>query len=413
MTDGMHPRAGPTRKPPTAPIRTIALAVLLVAGCATRGPDPGDAPGTSAATEAPAPARAAAAQLDALVAGDRAGIERAVSAIAALPRDADPDVLFAAARACEDKLHDPARAVALYDRIVADHPTARAAAAAERRGAALREQIGPRGEHAALAADLARLVATADAQPAGAVTQVIERADRLAAAAWPGAPTAALWLADWLRIIGRYDAAQARYAQIIDRWPGTPTARAALHGAAGCALEARAWSLAETLAHRLPAADEAEQASRDEVLAAVAHGRARDRWYVVAWLAALGAFAGLAGSLVEAARRGPPGARWPALRPPLEAVFLAPVALVLIGVAFTAHRLIAPAVATIALGGLALTWLSGAALDQLRATGRAHRVRSVAHVIACLAGVAALAYVALIRGDLLDMLLETVRFGPD
>jgi hypothetical protein len=94
-------------------------------------------------------------------------------------------------------------------------------------------------------------------------------------------------------------------------------------------------------------------------------------------------------------------------------VFLAPVALVLIGVAFTAHRLIAPAVATIALGGLALTWLSGAALDRLRATGRPHRLRSIAHVVACLTGVAALGYVALIRDDLLDLLIATVRFGPE
>jgi hypothetical protein len=401
------------RTPPAmAGVRAVAILAIAAAGCATRGADPGaTAASGSAGSGAPASARgAAAAWLDALVAGDLAQVERAVAAIAALPRDADPDVLFAAARACEDKLHDPGRAVALYDRLVADHPTARAASAAARRAQALREQIGPRGESAPLAAELAQLVATADAQPAGAV---IERADRLAAAAWPGAPTAALWLADWLRRAGRHDAAQERYAQIIGRWPDTPSARAALRGAAGCALDARAWALAEELAGRLPAADPVDRALRDDLLASAARGRARDRWYVVAWLAALAAFAGLAGSLVEAARRGPPGARWAALRPPLEAVFLAPVALVLIGVAFTAHRLIAPAVATIALGGLALTWLSGAALDQLRATGRAHRVRSVAHVIACLAGVAALAYVALIRGDLLDMLLETVRFGPD
>jgi hypothetical protein len=86
---------------------------------------------------------------------------------------------------------------------------------------------------------------------------------------------------------------------------------------------------------------------------------------------------------------------------------------VLVGVAFTAHRLIAPAVATISAGGVALTWLSGAALEQLRATGRARRLRSLGHIAACLAGVAALAYVALTRDGLLDALIETVRFGPD
>jgi hypothetical protein len=112
--------------------------------------------------------------------------------------------------------------------------------------------------------------------------------------------------------------------------------------------------------------------------------------------------------------RGPPGRdRLRALRPPIEAAFLAPVAAVLIGVAFTAHRLIAPAVATIAIGGVGLAWLSGATLEQLRATGRPRRLRAIAHILACLAAVAALAYVAITRDNLLDALVETVRFGPD
>jgi hypothetical protein len=45
--------------------------------------------------------------------------------------------------------------------------------------------------------------------------------------------------------------------------------------------------------------------------------------------------------------------------------------------------------------------------------GCSRRLRSIVHVIACLAGVAGLAYVALTHGGLLDMLAETVRFGPD
>ena len=85
----------------------------------------------------------------------------------------------------------------------------------------------------------------------------------------------------------------------------------------------------------------------------------------------------------------------------------------LIGVAFTAHRLIAPAVALISAGGVALTWLSGSALEQLRATGRPRRLRAAGHMLACLAGVAALAYIALTRDNLLDALIETVRFGPE
>jgi len=274
----------------------------------------------------------------------------------------------------------------------------------------LRALIGPNGESAASAAELARLVAHADRQPAA---EVIRDAERLAGAAWSGAPAAALWLADWLRRSGRLAEAQAHYATVTVRWPQAPEARAALRGGASCALEAHAWSLAETLAKRLPATDDAERAVRDDLLAAAVRGRHRDRWYVTAWLALLGVFAALVGSLVEVTRRSPRGQRWSVLRPPIEAVFFAPVAAVLIGVAFTAHRLIAPAVTVIATGGLALTWLSGATLERLRATGRPGRLRGVAHGLACIIGVAALAYIALTRDHLLDLLIETVRLGPE
>src|SRR4029079_1326577 len=139
----------------------------------------------------------------------------------------------------------------------------------------------------------------------------------------------------------------------------------------------------------------------------------RSRWYMAAWVAIAGAFAALIASLADAVRRRPPGARRAALRPPVEVVFLAPVAAVLVGGAFTAHPLIAPAVAAIAAGGLALSWLSGAALEALRAGGRGHTARSVAQVAVCLIGVAGVVYVALTRQDLLDTVIETVRFGPE
>jgi hypothetical protein len=349
--------------------------------------------------------------VDALGSEDMAQVERAVAGIARLPAsEVDPDALFAAARACEDKLLDPGRAVAIYERVVADHPSARIATTAARRVAALRELVGPHGQSADQAAELARLIASADGH---AAEQVIARGKQLAAAAWAGAPTAALWLADWLRRTRRHAEAQAQYAEIVARWPALPQAEAALRGGAGTALEARNWSLAEALANRLPVAEPAARQLRDDLLAAVARGRRRRRWYIAAWVAIAGALAALTGSLAEAIARTPPGARRAMLRPPIEVVFLAPVALVLAGVAFTAHRLIAPAVTAISAGGLALSWLSGAALEALDARGRARRVRSIAHVVLCVVGVAGLAYVALTRDDLIDVVLETVRFGPE
>jgi hypothetical protein len=101
------------------------------------------------------------------------------------------------------------------------------------------------------------------------------------------------------------------------------------------------------------------------------------------------------------------------VRPPLELLFLAPVAAVLVGVALTAHRMIAPAVLILSAGGLVLAGLSGAALDLLRARGRPLRRRALLHAALCVAGVTALLYIALMRDDLLDLVIETVRFGPD
>jgi hypothetical protein len=391
-------------------LAAVALTAAAFAGLCAARIDAEAAPeerGDRARVPSASSTSRAAPLIDALGSSDAAQVERAVAAIERIAaQQGDPDTLFAAARACEDKLLDPGRAVVLYERIVAERGSARVATMAARRAAALRELVGPHGESAAEAAELARLIATADGLPPG---PVIERGKRLAAAAWPGAPTAALWLAEWLRRTRRLAEAQEQYAAVVARWPGSPQAEAALRGAAGCAIEAHEWSRAEALANRLPVAD----AARDDLLAAAARGRRRGRLYVAAWVAIAGALAALLGSLVEAIARSPRGARRAALRPPIEVVFLAPVALVMIGVAFTTHRLIAPAVAVISAGGLALSWLSGAALEELRASGRAHRLRSVAHVVVCLAGIAALAYVALMRDALLDTVIETVRFGPE
>ena len=101
------------------------------------------------------------------------------------------------------------------------------------------------------------------------------------------------------------------------------------------------------------------------------------------------------------------------LRPPAEVVFVAPISAVLVVVSFTSHHAIAPAVAIVAAGGVALAWLSAIGLDARRAAGKPVRARAIAHALACIVAVLALGYIALTRDGLLDMLVETVRFGPD
>jgi hypothetical protein len=373
-------------------MRALVLAIGLVIGLASAPvaaePDP-------------------LALVEELGSGDRAVVERAVAVIEKSPSSpALADALFRAAMACEDTLADPARALALYERIVRDLPDWRSAGSAERKVAALRGRIGSGNEHARVAADFAQLIADADRLAPDVVEQ---RARVLATADWPGAPDVALWLAEWLRRTGRLDDAQAQYAEIATRWPGTKYQVLGIRGGAGNAIDARDWDLADRLSDQLPQLDDMDRIVRDDLMRLSRRGRLIDRWYLRAWWVAALAFMLLFASLAEVALRvGRP--RW---RPPIEVIYLAPIAIVLVGVALTTHSLIAPAVALLAGGGLALAWISGVALDTLRAHDRNVRRRALAHAAVCAVAVLALAVIALGRGNLLEMVIETVQFGPE
>lgn len=335
---------------------------------------------------------------------DPAQLATAISAIEHAPTTPElADVLFAAGRACEDRLHDPARALAIYDRIARDLPDAGISIAATRRIDQLR---GVR-EHAHEAAELAELIASADQLPSA---DVVRRADALIAAPWPGAIDAALWAADWACRTRAFADAQARYVKLRTTWPQTEQAQLALRNAASCAIDAHDWPRAEALARQLPALDEVAQAVQQDLLEHVASGRRRDALYHASWLGLVLAIGLMLASLGEAMVRG--GFRRPTLRPPVEVMFLAPVAAVIVLASFTAHRAIAPAVVKISLVGLALAWASGMALDLLRSRQRPVRLRAVIHVLCCAIGVLAVGYIAMTRDGLLDMLAETVKFGP-
>lgn len=321
------------------------------------------------------------------------------AAIAAPEPDpqADAAALYAEGRRYEDTLADPVRALALYDRVLHEHPDASVALAAEQHAARLRAELA--GGHTREANDFARLVAEADQL---SPDEVMRRGDVLAGAAWAGAPEAELWLAEWLRRAGRFAAADARYANLLATWPAAPEAKRAASGRAGAAIDARAWDHARALLDALPAATPEEVVVRDDLRAALARGISRARLATAAWIACVLAFVLLLASLGEAALRG--GARKPLLAPPVEIWFLGPIALVLAGIAFTAHQAIAPVVLWISLAGIALAWLSGATLDLLRARGRAWKARAVGHVVICALGVLAVGYLALTGGGLLDLL---------
>lgn len=351
-------------------------------------------------------ASAAPSLIDGLATDDPVALAAGVTRIEQAPPSPDlADALFGAARACEDRLLDPARALALYDRLLQVAPDSAVAIAAARRAEALRVTLGPHGEHAKNAADFAALVADADRVP---LEELVRRADALAASGWPGAPDVAMWIADALRTRGQPSEALRRYEAVIARWP--ERAAAARRGAAGSAIDAHDWDAAERLIGQLSTATATDTLIRDTLLGELRAARTTSRRALGAWLVFALAIAGLIGSLVEAVLRG--GKQWPSLRPPFEVLFLTPIALVMIAVAFLTRAVVAPAIAQISLGGIGVAWISGVTLDLLKARGRRVHLRSILHIALCAGAAVSIGYLAIVRGGLVELLAETVQAGP-
>ena len=327
----------------------------------------------------------------------RPAVERAVSDIEASPRaTANLDVaLREAARACEDVLADPARAVALYDRILAEFPDGSASHVARGRASVLRGWLGTHNVYARQASELAALARANDPSS----RELVRRAEALSALDWPGAADAALLLAGWFERTEQLEEAHQRYAAIELAWPGAPQADVARRAGANVAIAARDWPRAERLARRLTAVD--DRVLRDTLLDRIQHGRNLDRWYRLCLVVFIGGTVGLVASLLEAFLRGRP--RRSLLKPPVEVYFLLPIAAVLVGAAFTTHSVIARAVCEVAVGGLVIAWLSGATLEQLRLQRRALGVRALISVLLCVTSIGALGFIVWMGAGLLEM----------
>jgi hypothetical protein len=381
------------RRPDRAAIALIAIAILAVPGGVDASPED-DRLRFAAAT-------------DRLGAGDAAGAAADLVALADAASDGDvaADALFTAA-GIRERLADPAGALTLYRRIGRDHADSRVAAAAAR----LAERLGDAGAglggaSADRAAAFARIQASAGPAPTPAL---LAEATALAAADWPGAPRVALWIAGVQRRRGKPRDAIAGYQAVAARWPGSEHEVAAWRGAADAALLARDGELAAHFAEKLPTATESDRVMKAGLLAAARKARQRAFAYVAAWIALAAATAGLVLSLALAVRARRPG--WRVAAPPIEVWYMAPIATLLGGASLTANLVVAPAVLAMCIGGVALTWLSGAGLA---AASPPSRWRLLVHAVLAALAAAALAAVAVLRGGLVEIIFETVRFGPD
>ena len=321
-----------------------------------------------------------------------------------------PEALFTAAEIREEHLADPGAALALYRKVESSYPDSRPALAAKRRAEALGKQIGEQQEGLEPQRRFSEIREQFPDRPERESIAMTEQLLR-EFPDWVGAPSVALWLAEVDLRAGRNDSAMRRYAATADRYPHSEARFDALLGAGDAALGLGRSSEAESFYRRLePAGDPSRETLKREALRELERVRGRSR---LGWLAGLLAAVGLlalAGSLLVAARspRRAAGALWP---PPAEVLYLAPVAAILSLAGYTGYAGLGPAVTWVSIAGVAAAWLSGAGLA-LRDPAR-RLAAAIGHALAAVVVVVSVLYVALLRYELLDAILDTLRYGPE
>lgn len=380
-------------------------------------------------------------------------VRRAAEELAGLASDAPDsplasDALFSAARLFEERLGEPARALALYDRLEQRYPDSRTALAAGRRAASLRQQMGPqlRG-----ATPLARFNQILHQFPGREEDESLALMEALLAEfpGWSGRARGLLWMASVHQRGERLERALVFYLEAAEAAPDPgddprdddtdDMAFQAWRGAGEVATAMGAFDRAREYYERMSlgadparqraidsarqrAIDPARQRTIDDSFRALAREVLRARLYRAAVIALVLAFLGFLASLRRSAGswRGVPAALWP---PAPEVTFMIPIAALLCAASLTSHQAIGPAVTIVCVGGVAVAWLSGAALRRdlgeptrdgpTRATRQTHSWTPLAHAAVAALAIVALCYIALHRGRLIDMIIDTVRFGPD
>ena len=98
-------------------------------------------------------------------------------------------------------------------------------------------------------------------------------------------------------------------------------------------------------------------------------------------------------------------------RPPVEAVFMFPIAALVSGVAATGNPLVARAIITITVAGFAISWTSGVLIDSARECALLSRRRLALHLFVVALAVAGIVFLAVEQGNVLRLLAETWRGG--
>jgi uncharacterized membrane protein YhaH (DUF805 family) len=311
------------------------------------------------------------------------------------------DALFEAALVSEEHLGDPARAARLYEEVARRYPQSRLARRARTRadflGASLRTGAQPLAEYQSIlsgfsrrppAESLAKMEALLAAHPDFAL------ADR-----------ALYWLGESYAAQHRFAEAFARFETLERRFPSSEWAGRAQKARGDLELEL-GHPLAARRIYRALA-----QSPRPLDRAAAAEGLVQVESFIARRIGLALAIAYLLAFLIAHAllvRR-----LHASLRPPVEVLYYGPVALLFVVAACTENSSIGLATAGIAVGGGLVVW-SSSALTTARLRSGAIRLRArLARIAFNFFAVLAAAYIAVQATGLTDLVIETLKSGPD
>lgn len=324
------------------------------------------------------------------------------------------DALFLAASTLEEKLAEPVLAKELYEQLIERYPSSRSALAAKRRLAALELGLGEDGQGALPLARFHELLAGyPERSPQASQDMAKSILDEFPD--WPENHRVRLWLAETARRQGQLKAALAYYGEVERSNAPSKATMSALTGAAEVHIlradfKAAKHSL-DTLSAR-PSLSRAKQQSLADLYKKLKAAQQRSRLVTGATLL-LGAMLAALIALLRIASGSTRQLLRELCSPPIEVFYAAPFAILLTAMALTGHVEIGPAVAIITGGGIVVTWLSALGLRARQARAGLNIPWVVASASAALIAGLALCYLALYRSRLIDLILTTVRFGPE
>ena len=321
------------------------------------------------------------------------------------------DALFLAATLEEEELGDPARAATLYRELLQSYPDSRSALAAKRRLDALVRALGHGGEGARALTEFEDIIR---GFPNRSEEESLARAHALLQnfPDWSENARVRIWIAETNKRQGFLSEALRAFDEVRNTEAPPKEMVQSQLGAAEVEILLGEYASAQRSIDRMQEREgltASDQQAVAELSGLLRDSRARARLVTLCYVAIVSMLLILVFMLYRGCQSIGELARQ--LRsPPIEVLYMLPFAVLLTVMAFTGHEEIGPAVTIICGGSLVVTWLSGAAL---RSLAPLNLLRTSICGGAALIATLSLCYLALHRGQLLDLIETTVRFGPE